>query len=146
MEFYKVLQQIMDERGLTIAGIARASGVSDGTIRSAIVRRQKNVALDVACKISQGLNVSLDYLNNGEEKVSAETAKQKAAPENNEGGQKYDVPQEYYLLSATNRQTVDVLIRHLADAQDEKIKSVCNDISEVAVFAYREHLAGESKK
>jgi transcriptional regulator with XRE-family HTH domain len=65
MEFYKVLQQIMNSRDLSIPEIARLTGLSDGTLRSALVRQQKNVALDVAFKLSHGLGVSLEYLNTG---------------------------------------------------------------------------------
>jgi transcriptional regulator with XRE-family HTH domain len=72
MEFYKVLQEIMITRDLSIPEIARLSGLSDGTLRSAIVRKQKNVALDVAFKLSRGLGVSLEYLNTGVQSTPAE--------------------------------------------------------------------------
>ena len=65
MEFYKVLLQIMEDRSLSIPDIARSCGLSDSTIRSVINRKQKSVALDVAFKISSGLQVDLEYLNTG---------------------------------------------------------------------------------
>ena len=63
MEFYLILKGIMDERGLNIPTVARMCGLSDGTVRSIIVRQQKNVALEVAFKLSDGLGVSLERLN-----------------------------------------------------------------------------------
>lgn len=65
MDFYLVLEQIMRDRDMSIPDIARATGLSDGTLRSAITRKQKNVALEVAFKISAGLGVSMEYLNYG---------------------------------------------------------------------------------
>lgn len=67
MDFYMVLQKIMTERDLSIPDLARLSGLPDSTLRSAVVRKQKSVALDVACKLARGLGVSLDYLNYGED-------------------------------------------------------------------------------
>jgi len=69
MDFYLILQGIMEEKSLKIPDIARKCGLSDGTIRSAIVRKQKNVSLDVAFKLSDGLGVSLERLNGMPEKV-----------------------------------------------------------------------------
>lgn len=68
MDFYEILQEIMDEQGLNIPAVARACGLSDGTVRSIFVRKQKNVALEVAFKLSSGLNVSLERLNGLPEK------------------------------------------------------------------------------
>lgn len=63
MDFYKVLLQIMNERSLTIPDVSRATGLSDSTIRSIISRKTKNITLEVAFKISKGLDVSLERLN-----------------------------------------------------------------------------------
>ena len=67
MEFYKILTDIMDEQKLNIPNVARMCGLSDGTVRSIIVRKQKNVALEVAFKLSRGLNVSLERLNGADD-------------------------------------------------------------------------------
>ena len=72
MEFYKVLLQIMEDRSLSIPDIARSCGLSDSTIRSVINRKQKSVALDVAFKISSGLQVDLEYLNTGKHAAGGE--------------------------------------------------------------------------
>lgn len=63
MEFYKVLQDIMEEKQLGIPDVARACGLADSTVRSIIDRKAKNVTLEVAFKMQKGLNVSLERLN-----------------------------------------------------------------------------------
>ncbi|EHR0218379.1 helix-turn-helix transcriptional regulator [Clostridium perfringens] len=69
MEFYKVLESLMKNRNLSIPDIARATGLSDSTLRSIISRKTKNISLEVAFKLSQGLNVSLEELN-GDKEIS----------------------------------------------------------------------------
>lgn len=69
MEFYKVLDDLMKKRNLSIPDISRATGLSDSTLRSIISRKTKNISLEVAFKLSQGLNVSLEELN-GDKKIS----------------------------------------------------------------------------
>ena len=66
MDFYQVLLEIMEEKSFSIPDVARATGLSDSTIRSIISRKTKNVSLDVAFKMYKGLGVSLERLN-GEE-------------------------------------------------------------------------------
>lgn len=73
MDFYLILQEIMDENQLNIPAVARKCGLSDGTVRSIIKRKQKNVALEVAFKLSDGLNVSLERLNGSPERAKAPT-------------------------------------------------------------------------
>lgn len=63
MDFYQILQEIMDEKGLNIPTVARRCNLSDATVRSIISRKQKNVALEVAFKLADGLEVSLERLN-----------------------------------------------------------------------------------
>ena len=63
MDFYMTLQQIMEEKGLNVAAVARLCNLPDGTVRSIIARKQKNVALEVAFKLADGLHVSLERLN-----------------------------------------------------------------------------------
>lgn len=65
MEFYKILQEIMDEKSIGVADVARLCGLTDSTVRSIIDREQKKVALNVAFKLSDGLGVSLERLNGG---------------------------------------------------------------------------------
>ena len=77
MDFYLFLEKIMEDRQLSIPDISRLSGLSDSTIRSAIVRKQKHVALEVAFKLSEGLNVSLEEINGGH---SVDAAQKRKAP------------------------------------------------------------------
>ena len=63
VEFYLILEEIMKEKGMNIPAVARACSLPDTTVRSIMVRKQKNVALEVAFKLSQGLGVSLQRLN-----------------------------------------------------------------------------------
>lgn len=60
---YEIVQEIMDERELTVAEIARLCDLPDSTVRGIMTRKQKSVALEVAFKMSDGLGVSLNYLN-----------------------------------------------------------------------------------
>lgn len=76
MDFYLILQDVMREKELTIPEVARLSGLSDSTVRSIISRKSKTAALEVAAKISRGLDVSLERLN-GENEV---TENRKEAP------------------------------------------------------------------
>lgn len=63
MLFYEILQAIMDEKELSIPDVARLSGLPDSTVRSIITRKNKSVALEVAFKISRGLDVPIERLN-----------------------------------------------------------------------------------
>lgn len=63
MDFYQILGEIMEEKGLGIPDVARACDLRDSTVRSIFDRRQKKIALNVAFKLSNGLNVSLQRLN-----------------------------------------------------------------------------------
>ena len=67
----EILQSIMDEKQLTVAETSKLCGLPDSTVRGIITRKQKSVALEVAFKLSRGLNVSLEELN-GETKKSTD--------------------------------------------------------------------------
>ena len=82
MDFYSILRQILEEKGLSIAEAARICGVPDSTLRSIINRKNQTVALDVAMRISLGLDVSLERLNGieGQKEITQRT-KSKLLPE-----------------------------------------------------------------
>ena len=63
MDFYKILEEIMSEKDMSIPDVARACGLSDGTVRSIVARKSQTVSLEVAFKLSSGLNISLERLN-----------------------------------------------------------------------------------
>ena len=66
MEFYKILNSIMENKNLSIPEVARKCNLADSTIRSIITRKTKKISLDVAFKLSKGLNVTLEELNGDE--------------------------------------------------------------------------------
>lgn len=74
MEFYKILQGIMSEKNMTIPDVSRATGIPDSTIRSIITRKTKNISLEVAFKLSKGLDVTLERLN-GNNDIKTPTTK-----------------------------------------------------------------------
>lgn len=67
LEIYKILQSIMDERQLSVAEVAHLCDMPDSTVRGIISRKQKSIALEVAFKLSKGLNISLAALNGEKE-------------------------------------------------------------------------------
>ncbi len=69
MDFYQILQEIMDEKGLNIPAVARRCNLSDATVRSIINRKQKNVALEVAFKLADGLQVCLLYTSDAADEL-----------------------------------------------------------------------------
>lgn len=73
MEFYKVLESLMEAKNLSIPDISRSTGLSDSTLRSIISRKTKNISLEVAFKLSEGLNVTLEELNGDSPKVKQPT-------------------------------------------------------------------------
>lgn len=82
MEIYEILTQIMEERNLKVAEVARLCDLPDGTVRGIIKREQKDIALKVALKLSKGLGVSIEYLNGMPErkKKPRRTKAKKARP------------------------------------------------------------------
>ncbi len=76
MDFYYILQTILQEKNLSIPEAARICNIPDSTLRSIIARKNKTVALEVAMKISKGLNVSLERLNGMENEKETKPLKQ----------------------------------------------------------------------
>lgn len=72
---YQVLEEIMDEKHISIAETARLCGLPDSTVRGIIIRKQKSTALEVAFKLSEGLNVSLERLNGVPEKSNEKSSR-----------------------------------------------------------------------
>lgn len=63
MDFYKILEEILNEQDIGIREASKMCDVSEATLRSIFNRKQKRIALDVAYKLHLGLNVSLERLN-----------------------------------------------------------------------------------
>ncbi len=112
MEIYRVLSSIMQERNLTVADVARLSGVADSTIRGIVVRKQNKVSLDVAFKLSDGLGVSLEYLNGMPEN------EKKSSPVNGKDKRFEEIDTIYHNLNDAGQQHLLVDARGL-NAMDE---------------------------
>lgn len=108
MEFYKILEEIMTERNMSIPEVARATGLPDSTIRSIIKREAKSITLEVAFKLSKGLNVSLERLN-GDAKV--ESKKLNFFLESFE----IDHIKKYRDLDEYGRKTIDLILERELD-------------------------------
>lgn len=113
MDFYQILQEIMDEKGLNIPAVARKCKLSDATVRSIINRKQKNVALEVAFKLADGLHVSLERLN-GDPDYSS--------PENSFSDKEREHIDKYRGLDGHGQKMVDLVLEeeHLRCKQTEK--------------------------
>ena len=103
MEFYKILESILNERGMSIAEASRVCGLTDSTLRSIIQRKSKNVSLDVAFKIADGLGVSLYRLN--------------GMPEPETDTQKEEIIDAFARLSSDNQAKLLELSNLYLDAQ-----------------------------
>lgn len=68
MAIYKILEEIITEKGLSVADVAKICNLPDSTVRGIFRRKQETIALEVAFKISNGLGVSLEKLNGMPEK------------------------------------------------------------------------------
>lgn len=68
MAIYEIIEEIMAERGVSVADLARICNLPDSTVRGIVRRKQDTVALEVAFKLADGLGVSLEKLNGMPEK------------------------------------------------------------------------------
>ena len=101
----------MDEKGLSIADVARMCDLTDSTVRSVVDRQQKKVALNVAFKLSNGLGVSLERLNGEpEENIKKEPT---AIPSDG----LYEIDSIFARLSSDNRSKLTELALLYLDAQ-----------------------------
>lgn len=62
MEFYTRLMQLIQEKGLTVSGVEKASGISNASIKR---WESQSPRLDSVAKLAKYLNVSIDYLAYG---------------------------------------------------------------------------------
>lgn len=110
MCFYQILQSIMDDKKISIPDVARLSGLTDSTVRSILTRKNKTVALDVAFKLSKGLDVSLQRLN-GESETDCSLVKASIKE-----------PKGYACLNDDSKKIVDNLVKQLLGLQGQKEK------------------------
>lgn len=90
MEIYKISAQIMEERQSKIADVARMRNLPDSTVRGTETRKQKNIALDIAFKLSEGSGVSLEYLNGIPEKGNIQNVIKNSPPTNDVSDTEYE--------------------------------------------------------
>ena len=103
MDFYEVFQEILEEKGITVADAARRCGLTDSTLRSITLRKQKKIALEVAFKISEGLQVSLERLNGLPEKHEQR---------NNNSRRDSAFMEKYRSLDDAGKRMVECVIQH----------------------------------
>lgn len=97
MFFYEILESIMEEKSLKVSDVAKLTNLTDSTIRSILTRKNKSVSLEVAFKLSKGLNVSLEKLNG--EDIFQETTHNKF----NNSEKKTFSPEDKAILSLYNQ-------------------------------------------
>lgn len=107
-EVYKIIENIINGKGLTIAEAARRCDLPDSTMRGIISRKQKSIALEVAFKIASGLDVSLSVLNGIEELPTI------SKPETTSK----ESPKKYPLLNEAGKEKVDSYIDGLLESRD----------------------------
>lgn len=78
MAVYEILEEVAQERKLSIADIARICNLPDSTVRGIFRRKQESIALEVAFKLSDGLGISLEKLNGMPEKLLSASETNKA--------------------------------------------------------------------
>lgn len=129
MEFYEILEDIMSEKDMSIPDVSRATGISDSTLRSIINRKTKSASLEVAFKISKGLNVSLERLN-GDAKV--ESKKLNFFLESFE----IDHIKKYRDLDEYGRKTIDLILERELDRykQFKQLQHKSVSLSSVETF------------
>lgn len=111
IEIYKILKKVMEDRDLSVANIAKICDLPDSTVRGIIKRKQNTVALDVAFKLADGLNVSLEYLNG----LATENQKNATTPSENDYLEKFQFIEKHSPEGAKTLQYI--LERELAIAK-----------------------------
>lgn len=67
MDFYVILQNLLYDQGLTVSEAARICKIPYSTLNSIIRREGKTTSLEIAMKISEGLQVPIECLNGNAE-------------------------------------------------------------------------------
>lgn len=131
MAFYQILQEIMNEKGMRVADVARACNLPDSTVRSILARKNESVALEVAFKLSKGLDVSLERLNNEyPEDHTSESGILDVSDQSNklpEAESSRDNTQ--FIITDTQERGLVTTYRALSPSGKEKLLSSAKDIS-----------------
>ena len=67
MSFYSILQNFLEEKGMTVTEAARVCEIPYSTLNSIIRRKSETTTLEIALKISEGLDIPLHQLFSEEE-------------------------------------------------------------------------------
>lgn len=111
----------MKKRNLSIPDISRATDLSDSTLRSILSRKTKNISLEVAFKLSEGLNVSLEELNGNEE-----------IPQGNSFHESFKNENEFMISKEEENHIED--LRKLNDLGKRKVITYTKDLAEVSKY------------
>lgn len=112
---YQIIKELMDERNLSIADIAKICDVPDSTVRGIVTRKQRSIALEVAFKISDGLGVSMEFLNGIEEQDI-----KKAPPPEDKDAYKIELIENYDSMNKAGQKELLKLSRLLLGAVEYK--------------------------
>lgn len=118
-----ILNRIMIERNLKVAEVARICDLPDSTVRGIITRKQKSIALEVAFKLSDGLNISLRELNGQKVKKSPELTEVNSEDDKN----KRELLQIYDELNTDGQTNMMTYVRFLSEQPQYK---KCPDVSD----------------
>lgn len=114
MEIYKILGELMQERHLKIAEVARICDLPDSTVRSIVQRKQKRVGLDVAIKLSDGLGITLERLQGSQDDPGE-------SPENVLSAREQEIVRKFRALSLDNQAKLqELLLLYLGSQEHEK--------------------------
>jgi len=113
MEIYKILSELMQERQLKIAEVARICDLPDSTVRSIVQRQQKRVGLDVAIKLSDGLGITLERLQGSHDELDE-------SPESALSVREQEMVRKFRALSPENQAKLHELLLLYLGAQDHE--------------------------
>lgn len=67
-DLYKRIEKLCEDKGVSVTEMCRVSGASRGSLTDLKKGRISGLNIDTLSKIAAYFNVSIDYLNGGEEK------------------------------------------------------------------------------
>jgi plasmid maintenance system antidote protein VapI len=119
MAFGKNLQNYMKENNLEIGDVVKLTGVPYTTIYSIIERDSDNVAVTVAIRISKGLGISIDDIQNWTNAHAIPRDEQEATAMLEK--ERRDLLADIRLLSPEDAEQVKGLIQHLAQRGRDRV-------------------------
>ena len=111
MAFGSKLYEFLEARNMSIAEAARATGLSDNTLRSIIKRDSDKIGIHVAIQIAKGFNVSIDEIQGWTSVALPKSDNEALAILEKE---RAELLSDISKLSANDQEQVKGLIRYLA--------------------------------